>query len=141
MRRVRVLIADDQADVRRGLEVLLRLEGDIEVVGSAANGLQAVELAELLKPDVILLDLNMPHLDGFEAMRRIRDKHLPVQIVALTTHGEPGVQEAVRQGGAEALIDKAMPDTQLVEIVRAVHHGADDGPEDADLPRVSPQSP
>jgi DNA-binding NarL/FixJ family response regulator len=118
--RVRILIADDQANVRKGLQVVLQLEDGLEVVGTAANGLEAVELAERLSPDVILMDLSMPYLDGFEAMRRIRDKKLPTLVIALTTHSDPVSQEAAERAGAVALIEKGAPDSGLVQIIRSV---------------------
>jgi two-component system response regulator NreC len=118
--RIRILIADDQANVRKGLQVVLQLEDDLEVVGIAANGLEAVELAERLSPDIILMDLSMPHLDGCEAMRRIRDKKLATLFIALTTHSDPMSQGAAEQAGALALIEKGAPDTKLIQIIRSV---------------------
>ena len=119
--RMRILIADDQAHVRKGLQVVLQLEEDLEVVGIAANGVEAVELAERLSPDVILMDLSMPYLDGFKATKRIHSKNLPCLVIALATHSDPADWEKAEQAGAVALIEKGTPDTGLIQIIRSVH--------------------
>lgn len=119
-KRLRVLIAEDQPDVRKGLQAVLQLENDIQVVGTAANGLEAVELAERLRPDVVLMDWCMPHLDGYEAAQRIRDKGLAVRIIALATHGDPALRQKPEHAGVVAIIDKGSPDTQLAQVIRSV---------------------
>jgi DNA-binding NarL/FixJ family response regulator len=85
---LRVVVADDQATVREGLIVLLGLAGDIEVVGSAANGQEALDVVERTRPDAILLDLRMPVLDGIEATRRLSRRHPDVAVVVLTTYAD-----------------------------------------------------
>jgi DNA-binding NarL/FixJ family response regulator len=119
--RIRILIADDQAHVRKGLQAVLELEDDLEIVGTATNGLEAVELAERLHPDVILMDLSMPHLDGFEAARRIRAKRMPIPIVAMNTLRDAVSQRQAKQAGIVALIDKATPDTSLCQTIRSAY--------------------
>ena len=119
--RVRILIADDQAHVRKGLQLVLELEDDLEVVGTAANGLEAVDLAEHLRPDVILMDLSMPHLDGFEAARRIRDKGLPASVIVMSTACNPVSRQQAEQAGAVALIEKGAAEPRFGQVIRSAY--------------------
>jgi DNA-binding NarL/FixJ family response regulator len=119
--RIRVLIVDDQVNVRKGLQALLQLERDLDIVGTATNGLEAIDRAEELKPDIILMDLDMPHLDGLEATRRIRDKRLTAKVIVLTTHIDPASQQQAKQAGADALVEKGAPDTKLMRIIELLH--------------------
>jgi DNA-binding NarL/FixJ family response regulator len=122
---IRVLLADDQALVRAGFQALLDAQEDIDVVGEAADGQEAVELAKKLKPDVILMDIRMPVLDGLAATRQIAgDKELDaVRIVILTTFElDEYVFEAVRAGAAGFLVKDTKPG-DLIEAVRVVAGG------------------
>lgn len=126
---IRVLIADDQAMVRAGFAALLDATDDIQVIGEAADGLQALELSRALRPDVILMDVRMPHLDGIEATRRIlsereaaRHGSLP-RILMLTTFDiDDYVYEAMRAGASGFLLKDALPD-DLAAAVRVVSRG------------------
>jgi len=122
-RRIRVLVADDQALIRRGMTLILSSEPDIEVVGQAADGVEAVELAERLRPDVVLMDLHMPRKGGVAATREITLSLPDTQVLVLTTvNTEETVFEAVR-AGAHAYLLKDASENQLLETVRAVHRG------------------
>ena len=106
--RLRVVIADDQAAVRQGLELLLGTVREIQVVASAANGQEAIDLVERHRPDAILLDLHMPVLDGIEATRRLSAAHPQLPIVVLTTYADDGsVFEALRAGARSYLTKDA----------------------------------
>ncbi len=123
VQRIRVLVADDQALIRRGMTLILSSESDIEVVGQAADGVEAVELAERLRPDVVLMDLHMPRKGGVAATREITLALPATQVLVLTTvDAEETVFEAVR-AGAQAYLLKDASEKELLETVRAVHRG------------------
>jgi DNA-binding NarL/FixJ family response regulator len=119
---VRVLVVDDQALVREGLMTLLDAAPDITPVAAAADGEEAVALSSRHRPDVVLMDLRMPRLDGVEATRRIREALPDTEIVVLTTHADDdSILDALR-AGARGYLTK---DAGIVEISRAVHAAAD----------------
>lgn len=122
---IRVLLVDDQALVRAGFRVLLEAAPDLEVVGEAENGTRAIELAEELRPDVILMDIRMPEVDGLEATRRILAARAtdPPRILVLTTFdADEYVYEALRIGASGFLLKDTDPE-QLIEGVRVVASG------------------
>ena len=121
---IRVLLADDQTLVRSGFRMILRTEPDIEVVGEAANGGEAVALSRELKPDVVLMDVRMPNLDGIEATRQIIDGTEPApRVLVLTTFDlDEYVYEALRAGASGFLLKDA-PEEQLVSGIRIVAGG------------------
>ena len=120
---IRIVIAEDQALVRRGAAMLLSMEPDMEVVGQARNGVEAVELAQLLHPDVILMDLHMPLKGGVAATREIRRALPNTQVLVLTTlNDDETVFEAVR-AGAQAYLLKDADEDELLETIRALRRG------------------
>jgi DNA-binding NarL/FixJ family response regulator len=120
---IRIVIAEDQALVRRGAAQLLSMEPDMEVVGQARNGVEAVELAQLLHPDVVLMDLHMPVKGGVAATREITRALPGTQILVLTTlNDDETVFEAVR-AGAHAYLLKDADEDELLETVRALKRG------------------
>jgi two-component system, NarL family, response regulator LiaR len=120
---IRVLVADDHAVVREGLRTFLRLQKGIEVVGEAADGEEAVAQAVRLTPDVVLMDLVMPRLDGIEAMRRIRAEIPAARVIVLTSFADDDkLLPAVRGGAAGYLLKSAQP-REVVRAIRAAHAG------------------
>ena len=121
--KVRVLIAEDQALVRRGTSVLLSMEPDMEVVGQACDGIEAVAMAGQLRPDIVLMDLHMPRLGGVAATREIT-RNLPgTQVLVLTTlNDDETVFEAVR-AGAHGYLLKDVTEQELLETIRALRRG------------------
>ncbi|MEI2776258.1 MAG: response regulator transcription factor [Tetrasphaera sp.] len=119
---LRVLLADDQQLVRSGFRLMLSIERDIDVVGEAANGAEAAELAAQLRPDVVLMDVQMPVLDGIEATRRIVAADAAKVLILTTFDRDDYVFDALAAGASGFLLKNADPD-QLVEAVRAVGHG------------------
>lgn len=121
--KIRILIADDHAIVRYGLASLAATQSDMEIVGEAKNGQEAVRLAAQTKPDVILMDLMMPKLDGAEASLRILKQNPAVRILILTSFGAAdGIARALDAGAAGALM-KTAEDAALLPAIRDVAHG------------------
>jgi NarL family two-component system response regulator LiaR len=120
---IRVFIADDHAIVRKGIRAVLEIVPDMEIVGEAENGRDAVHLVAELKPDVILMDLVMPEMDGIEAIRRIQDRQPEAHILVLTTFaGEDSIFPAVKAGALGYHLKDSRPQ-ELVRAVRQVHRG------------------
>lgn len=121
--RIRVLVADDQALIRRGMTLMLSMEADIEVVGEAADGIEAVLQAARLRPDVVLMDLNMPRQGGVAATREITSARPATQVLVLTTFdADDLVFEAVR-AGARAYLLKDAGEDEVLDAVRSLHRG------------------
>ncbi len=120
---MKVMICDDQAIVRDGLELLLKLEKDIEVVGLAQDGAQAVDLVESTHPDLVLMDLLMPGVNGVEATRTIRAKHPDIKVLVLTTFDDDEwVFDAIRAGASGYLL-KDTPRGKVIEAIRGTVAG------------------
>ncbi|KMJ58024.1 LuxR family transcriptional regulator [Bacillus sp. LL01] len=120
---IRVVIADDHHVVRRGLLFFLKTQKDIEIVGEAKNGKEAVELAEALNPDVVLMDLVMPEMDGIEATKQIMERKISSKVLILTSFSDQDhVIPAIRAGASGYQLKDVEPD-QLIESIRAVHRG------------------
>ncbi len=123
MKRVRILLADDHTLIRQGLRLLLEREPAFEVVGEAADGRQAVALADQLRPDVLILDLAMPNLNGIEAARQVT-AHTPAPaIVVLSMHADESYLLQALKAGARAYLLKDSADSDLIAAVRAVSDG------------------
>ena len=105
-RRVRLLLVDDMPQVRHDLRQLLELTGMVEVVAEAAEGLEAVRLAKTLAPDAVVMDLEMPGLDGFEATSRIKGQSADVRVIILSVHASPEEVERAQAAGADAFVVK-----------------------------------
>ena len=121
--QIRLVIADDQALVRGALAALLELEGDLDVVGVAADGAEAVRLVSEQHPDVCLMDVQMPDLDGIEATRQVRAASPSTRVLIVTTFARPGYLRSALDAGASGFIVKDTPAEQLAEAVRRVHAG------------------
>ena len=120
---ISVLIVDDHAVVREGLRALLELQDDVEVVGEAGDGSESIELARRLAPDVILMDLVMPKLDGVEAMRQLRASLPESRVIVLTSFAdEDRLLPAVQAGAAGYLLKNAEP-SEVIRAIRAAHAG------------------
>jgi two-component system response regulator DesR len=120
---IKVLLAEDQAMVRGALAALLRLESDLDVVGSAADGEEAWALVRSLAPDVVLTDIEMPKLTGLELAQRVREHGLPCKIVILTTFARPGYLRRALDAGASGYLLKDSPAEKLADALRKVHRG------------------
>jgi len=122
-RKIRVLLADDHAVLRAGLRALINAEPDMEVVGEAGDGVEAVERTRELQPDVVVMDIAMPRLNGLEATQRIAESGLHAKVLVLTMHSEEQYLLQVLQSGGAGYVLKRSADTELMEAIRTVHRG------------------
>jgi DNA-binding NarL/FixJ family response regulator len=121
--RITVLIADDHPVVRQGLQVLLSVQDDIAVAGEAADGREAVAMAADLDPDVVLLDLKLPVLDGVAVLRELRDARVRARVLVLTSAADRGLVALAVQAGAAGFLYKDVDPDALVRAIRSVHDG------------------
>jgi DNA-binding NarL/FixJ family response regulator len=120
---IRVLIAEDHLMVRAGIRALLEKAGDIYVLGEASNGQEAIEMAEQLKPDVLIMDIMMPRLNGIQAAENIRDLKLPTQVLLLSMYSDEGFVHQALQYGVKGYVLKSSVSDELLWAVRAVAGG------------------
>jgi two-component system, NarL family, response regulator LiaR len=122
-KRIRVMLVDDHTMVRRGLATFLKVFDDLELVGEAAGGEAAVQLCERIRPDVVLMDMVMPEMDGATATRAIRQRFPSVQVIALTSFTEEDLVQRAIQAGAIGYLIKDVSAEELAEAIRAAHAG------------------
>lgn len=114
---IKVLIVDDKAMVRQDLRTLLGLSEDIKIVGEATNGQEAIDQVDTLRPDVVLLDLEMPVLDGYEAASQIRTRYPTTKIIALTVHGYDEARQKALKAGVDTFLIKGTPADFLIQAI------------------------
>ncbi len=123
MEQIKILIADDHPVVREGLFAMLSRQPDFKVIGEAKDGVEVVEMARRLEPDVVLMDLRMPGIDGVEAMRQIRSTNPDIKFIILTTYSDDEYIFSGIEAGARAYLLKDAPREELFKAIRAVHKG------------------
>jgi len=123
MPKTKILVVDDHAIVREGVRMILAKESDLEVVGEAGDGEQALELTERLRPDVVIMDISMPGMGGIEATQTIRTRHPEVQVLALTMHEDESYIFQLLRAGAAGYVLKRAAAQDLVQAVRAAAKG------------------
>ena len=123
MQKIRTLVVDDHTIVRDGICALLALAGDIEVVGEAGNGNEALKMVKELEPDVVLMDIAMPIMGGLEATRRIRKEFPRTRVLVLTQYDDKEYVFPVIEAGASGFISKAAASSELASGIRSVYHG------------------
>jgi DNA-binding NarL/FixJ family response regulator len=119
---LRVLVVDDHPAFRRALTSALSMVEEIEVAGEAGGGLEATEQVQVIEPDLVIMDLSMPDVDGIEAMREIHRHRPDLPVVFLTAHADPGVEREARAAGAKGFLAKG---TALEDLVIVLHEAAD----------------
>jgi two-component system response regulator NreC len=120
---IRILLADDHALVRQGFRMILSAQPDMEIIGEAGNGREAVELAEKLQPDLVIMDVTMPELNGIEATRRLTGVSPRARVLALSMHKDSVYVREILRAGARGYLLKDSVDTDLIAAVRAVAKG------------------
>ena len=123
MQKMKVLVVDDHTIVRDGICALLGLAGDIEVVGEASNGIEALELVRKLSPDIVLMDIAMPGMDGLQATQQIHNEYPGVKVLALTQYNDKEYVFPVLEAGAHGFISKASASSELSTGIRCVYRG------------------
>lgn len=120
---IRLVLVDDHAIFREALRVMLRAEADLEVVGEAGNGREALRLARKLQPDVVVLDIGMPDMNGIEATAAIVARSPRIKVIALTTHSDRRFVAEMIKAGASGYVVKSAASVELLRAIRAVTHG------------------
>lgn len=123
MNKIRVLITEDHETVREGLKLILAGQSDLEVVGDAGDGMLAVDLAQRLEPDVVLMDISMPQMNGLKATARLKACCPKTSVLALTRHKDDGYLKQILRAGASGYVLKQSPASELVHAIRAVAKG------------------
>jgi len=123
MQKIRVLIVDDHTILRDGISALLALAADIEVIGEAENGREAIDRARQLAPDVVLMDIAMPAMDGLEATRRIHKEFPQMKVLTLTQYDDREHLLSLLEAGAEGFISKTAASSNLASAIRSVYQG------------------
>lgn len=123
MSRTRIILVDDHALLRSGLAAMLEYEDDIEVVGEASNGKEAIELYERVRPDIVVMDITMPEMGGIEASREILSRHPDAKILVMTQHEEQKFIEAILEVDIAGCIGKRAAGTEFVAAINAVNRG------------------
>lgn len=122
-RTIRVMLVDDHAVVRNGLRSFLQVHKDLDLVGEAENGAEAVRLAQQLQPDVVLMDLKMPEMDGVAATRELRSRFPKMRVLVLTSFAEDNMVQGALQAGATGYLLKNVTGQELANAIRAAHAG------------------
>ena len=122
-KRIRILLADDHAVLRAGLRALLSAQGDLEVVGEASDGAEAIRLTQTLRPDVVVMDIGMPGVSGIDATARIKRDHPEAKVLILSMHDDRGYLRQVLRAGASGYVLKKAVDTELLAAIRAAARG------------------
>jgi DNA-binding NarL/FixJ family response regulator len=117
---INLLIVDDLEHVRQGLRTILELAGGLVVVGEACNGLEAIQQADQLRPDVVLMDLVMPQIDGLEATQRIKAQHPETGVVMISIHDHEGTREQAKEAGVDAFLAKGTDTETLIQTIQEV---------------------
>ncbi|HSE31827.1 MAG TPA: response regulator transcription factor [Pyrinomonadaceae bacterium] len=123
MPNIQVIIAEDHATVREGLKLIINAQSDMEVVADAEDGRTAIELAQKLRPDVALMDISMPGLNGLKATAKLKECCPEVQVLAVTRHKDDGYLQQVLKAGASGYVLKQSPPAELLHAIRAVANG------------------
>ncbi|MDD4859307.1 MAG: response regulator transcription factor [Dehalococcoidales bacterium] len=123
MAKIRILVVDDHAIMREGIHALLGMHSDLEIAGEASDGREALEKVQELSPDVVVMDISMPNMDGLEATRRIAKKYPRVKVLVLTQHDNKEYILSTIKAGAAGYVPKRALGSELVSAIRAVHRG------------------
>lgn len=123
MNKLRIILAEDHETIRDGLKLLVNSRSDMEVVGEADNGRTALQLAEEFSPDVVVMDVSMPELNGLQATKKLKDKSPQVKVLILTRHSEPGYLQELLQAGASGYVLKQSKSEELIRAILAVAAG------------------
>ena len=123
MHNIRIIVAEDHATVREGLKLIINAQSDMEVVADAEDGRTAIELAQKLRPDVVLMDISMPRLNGLKAAEKLKECCPEVHVLAVTRHKDDGYLQQILRAGASGYLLKQSPPAELIHAIRAVASG------------------